>query len=60
MDASPTPTARPESQADRCSLQHHLWRRSETFGFTHMACRCGAVHPNDLAEFQRAASEWAT
>lgn len=42
---------RAETQQDRCSGQHHLWRRAEIGGFVHMRCRCGAVHPNDLARF---------
>lgn len=45
-------TLRPASeQQDRCSGQNHLWRQRTYRGFVHMACRCGAVHPNDLDEF---------
>ena len=39
---------RPETQADRCSTQRHLWRRQPR---GHMACACGAVHPDDLDAF---------
>lgn len=39
---------RPQSQDDRCSLQHHLWRRNR---HGEMTCRCGAAHPLDLDQY---------
>jgi hypothetical protein len=54
---SPALPVRPESQQDRCSDQRHLWRRSALFGFEHMRCQCGAVHPSDLARLLVAAAE---
>lgn len=39
------------TQDDRCSMQQHLWRRREQHGLTFMACKCGAVHPNDIDAF---------